>query len=266
LYLEVCSSGDPRYKEIRAKHYVVSKGTHGQQIHCLVWYRGEVVGIISGASAVFATNTRDSFFGINQCNRTKVINGIVDNVVFRLENHERNLGSRVLSLWERTVSYLWELTYGVKVFGFETFIVVEGLMREITHPDGTREVVKIEDPEGNVRVGGTYKGANWTFVGITSGSAKGHDGVGLTGGIRDAEGNKRGSFIRKKTPIKDVYCKWIPGFSSPIESEYKSSWKAATAAGTPEEKALAKSRSKLKTELLGAKFFLIGKKLIQESA
>ena len=106
-----------------------------------------------------------------------------------------------------------------------------------------------------------YKAANWTFTGESSGSAKGHDAVGLTGGLRGG----KGSFIRKTTPIKDVYCKWVPGMSEPVESLYKSSWKAGSLDGTPEEKALAKVRSTLRKTLLGANFFMIGKKLIQEN-
>ena len=261
LYLEFCSAGDARYLDIRSRHYVVVKGTHGQQLHFLVWYKGAVVVIISGASAVFATRTRDEFFKITTTNRTKVINGIIDNVVFRLENHEHNLGTRVLALWEKVAAYLWERLYGVGVFGFETFILKEGLMAEYVRADGTRYVTAEPDPEKNNRRGSMYKAANWTFTGESSGSAKGHDAVGLTGGLRGG----KGSFIRKTTPIKDVYCKWVPGVSEPVESLYKSSWKAGSLDGTPEEKALAKVRSTLRKTLLGANFFMIGKKLIQEN-
>lgn len=258
LYLEFCSAGDPRYETIRKDHYVVHKGCHGQQVHFLVWYKGQVVGIISGGSPVFATAARDAFFKITKDNRTKVINGIVDNVVFRLINHERNLGSRILSLWEKTAARAWELLYGTKVFGFETFIVREGLMREeITDKKDNlgrplRRVVVVEDAEGNVRRGNMYKAANWAYAGETSGSTKGHDGVGLTGG---REGGK-GSFLRKTTPVKDVYCKWVTGHCEPVESVYKSSWKAATKEGTPEEREIAKMKSKVRKELMGQKFYM----------
>jgi hypothetical protein len=235
----------------------VSKGCHGQQIHFLVWYKGEIAGIISGASAVFATAPRDKFFKITKDNRTKVINGIVDNVVFRLINHERNLGSRVLSLWEKVSAEVWEELYGVKVFGFETFIVREGLMCEVVTKEkdefgrNIREVIVVVDPEKNIRRGNMYKAANWNHVGKTSGSAKGHDGVGLTGGI---EG--KGSFLRKNTPIKEVYCKWVTGYFTPVESIYKSSWKAATKEGTTEEKKLAKQKNIVRKQLSGIKFYL----------
>ena len=252
LCLEFCSATDPRYKDIRKYHYVPAKGCHGQQVHFLIWYKGEVAGIISGGGSVYTTPSRDVFFGITNENRAKVLNGIVDNIVFRLINHEQYLGSRVLALWEKAVSLAWETLYEVKVFGFETFIVREGLMRE-TCSDGVYTVFKVTDPEGNVRKGGMYKAANWKFAGETMGSAKGHDKRGLTGGLAGG----KGAFIRKDTPIKDVYCKWVFGVSAPVESAYKSSWKAIT----PEEKALAKLKNSRRKVLMGAKFYMKAKKL-----
>lgn len=270
LYLEFCSAGDPRYNVIRKDHYVVHKGCHGQQIHFLIWYKKELAGIISGGSPVFATAPRDSFFKITKVNRTKVINGIVDNVVFRLVNHEHNLGSRVLALWEKATVETWKSLYGVKVFGFEAFIVREGLMMEVItadrdelrneyFPEGraVRFVKVIPDAEGNIRRGSMYKAANWVHVGETSGSTKGHDGVGLTGGRKGG----KGSFQRKTTPIKDVYCKWASGFSEPIESVYKSSWKAATKEGTPEEKETARVKSAVRKSLMGQRFYMKAGKL-----
>ncbi len=148
LYLEICSATDPKYSDIRSRHYVVQKGTHGQQVHFLVWYKGKVVGIISGASAVFATGPRDQFFEIDKDNRTKCLNGIVDNVVFRLEHNEPNLASQVLALWEKSVAQVWEQLYEVKVFGFETFIVADDRARN----------------------GASYRAAGWIKTGETSGT------------------------------------------------------------------------------------------------
>jgi len=267
LYLEFCSAGDPRYEAIRKDHYVVHKGCHGQQVHFLIGYKGAIAGIISGGSPVFAVAARDSFFKITKENRTKVLNGIVDNVVFRLVNHEHNLGSRVLALWEKAAIKTWELLYGVKVFGFETFIVREGLMREeVTEKDDNlgrplRRVVVVSDAEGIVRYGSMYKAANWVHAGKTSGSTKGHDGVGLTGG---REGG-RGSFLRKTTPIKDVFCKWTDQCTEPIESVYKSSWKAATKEGTPEEKVIAKAKNRIRKNLMGQHFYLKAGRLVNEN-
>lgn len=287
LCLEFCSAGDPRYCDIRKDHYVVKKGSHGQQVHFLVWYKGGLVGIISGGGAVYACAPRNGFFGMTKDNTQKVINGIVDNTVFRIthqidksacvyeiedkkhrkcknKEHDHYLGSRVLSLWEKTVAVVWYDLYGAEVYGFETFIVREGLMRELV--DLTKEaryaheVIKVTDPEGNVRMGNLYKASNWTYCGETSGSAKGHDGVGLTGG---REGGK-GCFLRKKTPKKDVYCKWAQGHSAAIEFEYKSSWKAATKEGTPEEKAIAKEKSLKRKTYLGTFFYRKGNQIVHE--
>jgi hypothetical protein len=202
-------------------------------------------------------------------NREKVINGIVDNTVFRLVNRSYNLGSQVLALWERAVSLVWKDLYGVEVFGFETFIVREGLMRERVlpgfdkHNRPLREVVTIVDPDGNVRGGGLYQAANWTYSGLSAGSAKGHDGVGLTGGRTG-----KGGFLRKNTPKKDVYCKWAKGCSIPVESIYVSSWKAnakdenGNLIGSAKEqaqwKAVAKIKSAKRKAYLGKKFYRKG--------
>jgi hypothetical protein len=259
LYLEVCSANDPRYAEIRERHYVQKAGTHGQQVHFLVWYQGRCVGIISGASSVFGTAARDTFFGITKANRHKCLSGIIDNVVFRLElnQQENHLASKIVLLWEECAAWMWEKIYGAKVFGFETFIVKEGFVRE-EMLDATdkfnrpmRRSVIVEDPSGkHVRNGGTYRAAGWSLAGQTSGSTKGHNGVGLTGGKTG-----KGVFLRKVVPIKDVYCKWVNGISAPIERDYKSSWKASTPVGTPEEKKLARLRTTIRRELLGTLFY-----------
>src|SRR5208282_5203764 len=259
LCLEFCSSGDSRYQEIRKQHYVPHKGSHGQQMHFLVWYKGKIAGIITGGSPVYACAPRNTFFLMTKDNTKKIINGIVDNTVFRLTNHEPNLGSRVLSLWEKATAKVWEDLYGVQVFGFETFIVREGLLRE-EKINGVLTYFTVDDPENNVRRGNLYKAANWTHCGLSAGSTKGHDGVGLTGG---REGGK-GKFIRKSTPPKDVYCKWAKGHSEPVESEDKSSWKAATKEGTPEEKAIAKEKSTKRKGYLKTFFYRKGNQIISE--
>ena len=96
------------------------RGHHGQQIHYLIWYETDDgwknVGAISGGSAVYATGVRDDFFHITKENREKVINGIIDNTLFRLELHEFNLASKIVSLWRKIVVKDWEGLYGVKPY------------------------------------------------------------------------------------------------------------------------------------------------------
>jgi hypothetical protein len=195
------------------------RGHHGQQIHYLIWYETdngwENVGAISGGSAVYATNVRDEFFHINKDNREKVINGIIDNTLFRLELHDFNLASKIVSLWRKVVIKDWEGLYGVKPYGFETFVEYEEI-------DAVTQ-----------RVGSLYLADNWIRVGETAGRTKNHVGKGLTGGMR---GNP---FTRECVPKKIVFCKWIPPFTEPQTCDYKSSWRSQT----PEEKQLAKVRS-----------------------
>jgi hypothetical protein len=195
------------------------RGHHGQQIHYLIWYETDDgwknIGAISGGSAVYATGCRDTFFHINKENREKVINGIIDNTLFRLELHEFNLATTIVSLWRKTVVKDWEGLYGVKPYGFETFV-------EYGEIDANTQ-----------RVGSLYLADNWTRVGETSGNTKNHVGKGLTGGLH---GNP---FTRECVPKKIVLCKWIKPFTEPQTCDYKSSWRGQTS----EEKQLAKERA-----------------------
>lgn len=192
--LEFCKRTNLTYQDIRGRHYIPNNGTHGQQIHFLVHYDGRVVGIISGASSVYGVASRDRFFDIPCDSRTKqklYLPAIINNVVFRLEYHETNLGTKVLSRWRKAISELWEELYQVPVIGFETFIV-----------------------ETDTRKGSMYKADNWTFVGETAGSTKKHNGL-------------QNKAERLKTDTKLVYCRWKEKPAIPMV-EYVSSWRNAT--------------------------------------
>lgn len=233
IFFQFCSSKD--IKIFEANHYVRKmtaegrtesskaigeiRGHHGQQVHYLIWYETDSgwknIGAISGGSAVYATKSRDAFFKITKENRENVINGIIDNTLFRLEFHEYNLASKIVSMWRKLVVKDWELLYGVKPYGFETFVEYE-------------EIDTVTQ-----RVGSLYLADNWTKVGETAGSTKNHVGKGLTGSL---QGNP---FTRETVSKKIVFCKWIKSFSEPQICDYKSSWKGQT----PEEKKLAKERA-----------------------
>lgn len=212
--LEVCKNTDERYKSIRDRHYVENRGTHGQQLHFLVRLDGEIVGIISGASSVYAVRSRDDFFAIpaDKERKQKVyLPAIINNVVFRLEHHVPNLATKVLAKWRKVVAQLWEELYGVKVIGFETFVVEE-----------------------DWRKGSLYLADNWKCVGETAGSTKAHKGLTTAS-------------TRVKTSKKLVYCRWIKGKQIVPEVSYVSSWRAST----PEEKARAKELTARRKEMLG---------------
>lgn len=224
IAFEFCTQTNSRFVALRREHYVPIKGTHGQQIHFLIWRRAQtgwvLAGAISGASAVWSTPARDKFFGITTANRTQRLNGIVDNVFFRLQLAEPNLATRILASWRKIIRVVWENLYGAKVFGFETLI------------DDLR------DPE---RIGTIYKADNWVFAGKTEGSTKAHGKGGLTGGLTGTP------YVRHHTSIKFVFCKTDAAI---IDQAYSSSWKANTPAGTPEEKRRARRITQARQQYL----------------
>lgn len=218
IQLEFCKRTDARYQEIRNRHYIPNNGTHGQQIHFLIHYKNEIVGIISGASSVYSVKDRDLFFNIPTDKNLKqkyYLPAIINNVVFRLEYHEKNLATKVLSKFRKVVAKLWEELYNVPVIGFETFVI-----------------------ENDTRKGALYKADNWTHVGYTKGNTKKH-----TNGLNN-------SHSRISTEEKMIYCKWIKNKPIVPTVEYKSSWRCETDA----EKERKKKIEKLKKELIGQLF------------
>lgn len=238
LFLEYCVRTDPRFVKIRRRHYVPDRGTMGQCISFLVWFKGRLVGIMVGAAPVFGTKARDSFFGITSVNKKRGLNGIINNLLFRLECHEENLATRCMSLWRRAVSYVWTDLYEVQPFGFETFV-------DELRPDGKA-----------IRNGGLYKADNWTYLGLTAGNTKTHGKEGMAGGLAE-----NGGIVhrRRRVPRKMLFCRWLDNqLPHVIESEYKSSWKNIT----PEDKARARLVSKRRHLYLGATFYMQGTTLI----
>ncbi len=187
IRLEKVKRSDPRYQAIRDRHYIPNRGSVGQQIHYLIFIGGGLSGIISGGSAAYAVKTRDDYFGINKENRQVALNGIIDNTVFRLENNLPNAGTQILAKWRRQISIDWEAKYGVKVAGFETFVI-----------------------ENERRKGSVYLADNWQYVGETAGNTKFH-----LHGI-----NK--SMERTQTEKKLIFCKRIKGATLP--TEYMPTW------------------------------------------
>jgi len=218
LFLEICKRTNPIYQEIRNRHYVKNKGTQGAQIHFLINYEDVYCGIISGASAVYGVKGRDEFFKIPQEQKIKqkfYLPAIINNTVFRLENHEKNLGTRILKLWRNNISILWQTIYEIPVIGFETFVVEE-----------------------DYRKGSMYKADNWIYCGITSGSTKTHNGM-------------KNKSQRLQTTKKLIYCKWIKNKFIVPTQEYFGSWKKET----KEEKIRAQSIVEKKRKLLGIKYY-----------
>ena len=181
-----CKRTDAMYQDIRNRHYVPNRGTHGQQMHYLIKLDEDIIGIISGASCVWAVKSRDDYFGLNKENKPVALPSIINNTVFRLEKHEPNLATFVLSRWRKRVAVDWEERYKVKVHGFETFVVEE-----------------------DYRKGALYLADNWIYLGETAGSTKTHKGLG----------NKS---ERISTSIKMIYAKKIS--KTCLSKSYTPTW------------------------------------------
>ena len=186
ILLHRCKRTDEIYQAIRNRHYVPNRGTHGQQLHYIILLNKTPVGIISGASSVWAVKSRDEFFGLTKDNKKKGLPSIINNVVFRLEVHLPNLATKVLAMWRRRVAADWEERYNVVVHGFETFVV-----------------------ETDTRKGTLYKADNWQLLGVTAGSTKRHKG--LT--------NKS---TRVKTEPKLIYALKVK--NTQLSTEYTPTW------------------------------------------
>ena len=87
------------------------------------------MGVIGGSSAVFANQARDAFWGFaeDKDTKTRQLNSVINNNIFRLEYPAPNLATMVLAIWRNRIAQDWEDLYGFQVAGFETFVVEERL-------------------------------------------------------------------------------------------------------------------------------------------
>ena len=127
--LELVRRSNPLYQQFRSRHYIPDRGLVGQQLQYLVFYDGEVVGVIGGSSSVFTSQARDEYWKFSEDRdiKTKQLNSVINNNIFRLEYPAPNLASIVLKMWRDLIKQDWEKLYGVEVAGFETFVVEERL-------------------------------------------------------------------------------------------------------------------------------------------
>ena len=84
VHLELVKTSNPQYVEYRKNHYIPNRGVVGQQLQYLIFYEGKVVGVIGGASAVYKTEERDSYFGLSEEKelKTRQLNSIINNNIF----------------------------------------------------------------------------------------------------------------------------------------------------------------------------------------
>jgi len=231
LVLEFCSREDSRYKPIRDQHYVKNKGSIGQQVHFIVWYKKKIAGIISGGSAVYEVAARDNFFKITKENRKKFMSSLINNSVFRMEyrNDKRmttksgrdvpveSVATQVLALWRKVMPFVWFYIYAAIPYGFETFV-----------------------GETEQRKGSIYKSDNWEYVGRTVGASKSRKGL-------------TNAPVREEVEPKLVYVKKLDDYSYFAQcgdprfclSGYKSCWQGKTADEKQRRKTIAVQRKHL---------------------
>lgn len=164
---------------MRNRHYIPNKGCIARQLHYLVHLDGRQVGIITGASPVFSVGARDWFFGLSPdpARRGAELKHILNNAVFRLEEHHHNLGTQTLALWRRTVARDYYYRYGTRLLGLETFI----------EPNECRH-------------GALYRADNWSQLGSTAGVARTQKGISHGGSH---------TVGRTATTSKLILCRWL---------------------------------------------------------
>ena len=118
--LELIKTSDPIYKEYRKNHYIPSRGVVGQQLQYLIFYDSKVVGLIGGASAVLRSKDRDKYLGLStdETIKTKQLNSVINNNIFKLDYAAPNLATIVLKMWRKQIIKDWENLYGVPDGGF----------------------------------------------------------------------------------------------------------------------------------------------------
>ncbi len=139
LYLERTTKGNKVYATLYLTHYPGSKGIVGRQLNYFIKRSGEILGIIGGNSPPLNYKKFNKYFG----NKYTELNWLNNNV-FKLIYHEKNLGTKVLKLFRNQIKIDYLKQYKDNIIGLVTFV---------------------EPP----RTGAVYKADNWDYVGLTQG-------------------------------------------------------------------------------------------------
>lgn len=179
LKLILSNKGDKGVQHMMLIHYSHPKGFVGRQIIYKIYDNDDFKGVIAGGSATLHLPNRNDFFG-DKFNLQYIIN---NNFFHLVDNHDdKNLGTKVLSMWRRQVVKDWMERYNSKVIGFESLVELP-------------------------RSGTIYKADNWTLVGQTKGFA-----------CRRVAGTEKGAFTggkriwntdKDELKPKLVFCKTI---------------------------------------------------------
>lgn len=140
IRLAATSPSDPEFAHFFVSHYPGSKGVMGRRFLYKIYENDQFVGIIGGASAPGGKIMKvfRDFFG------TSDNQSFLNNNIYRLVQHRKNLGTRVLKAFRTRVFLDYLEKYHQPLIGIITFV---------------------EPP----RTGAIYKADNWTHLGLTQG-------------------------------------------------------------------------------------------------
>lgn len=141
IELQKTTKGNKTYATIYLTHYPGSLGIVGRQLNYFIKKNGKIIGIIGGNSPPLNYLKFNKYFD----NKYTELNWLNNNV-FRLLEHEKNLGTTVLKIFRSQVRKDYEEKYKNELIGLVTFV---------------------EPP----RNGTVYKADNWDFLGETQGKS-----------------------------------------------------------------------------------------------
>ena len=139
---------EPKYAHLmEAHHYLGHIPKIGETIWYVATYEAQWVALISFSAAALKCAARDHWIGWSYRHQTGRLKLIANNSRFLIlpNGHDKNLGSRLLSLCLKRLSNDWALKYGHPILLVETFV----------------------DPERFY--GGVYRASNWLVIGYTKG-------------------------------------------------------------------------------------------------
>ena len=135
---------------IRQHHYLGYQPMAGAQLRYFVRAAGQIIAALGFGASAWKIKPRDQYIGWSDEQRRRNLHLIVNNARFLIFPWIRrpNLASRILSLVSRRLPADWDERYAYRPVLLETFV------------------------DHGRFCGGSYRAANWQFVGLTQGRGK----------------------------------------------------------------------------------------------
>jgi len=160
---------ETKYQDLMNKHhYLDAIPRIGETIWYVATVQSQWVALISFSAAVLNCKARDSWIGWSYRHRSGRLKLLANNSRFLIlpDFHDKNLGSRLLSLCLKRLSSDWLMKYNHPIVLVETFV----------------------DPKRYH--GGVYRASNWQNIGKTRGFSR------ITGGYSSQTEDKKLVFVK----------------------------------------------------------------------